>query len=51
MSTGGRDALAAAFSDDPAARRPPAGCVRPEDGELTWLLDAALADGIVDATD
>ena len=48
---GKRDALAAAFSDDPAAARPPAGRVRPEDGELTWLLDAALADGIVDATE
>ncbi len=42
---GKRDALAAAFSDDP----PPVGRVHPERGELTWLLDAALADGIVAA--
>ena len=41
-----RDALAAAFGDDP----PPVGCVVPEDGELTWILDRALADGIVEAT-
>ncbi len=41
-----RDALAAAFSDDP----PPIGLVVPENGSLTWLLDAALADGIVTAT-
>ncbi|HEX8299392.1 MAG TPA: 6-phosphogluconolactonase [Rubricoccaceae bacterium] len=44
---GKRDALAAVFSTDP----PPAGRVRPENGELTWLLDAALADGIAEATD
>ncbi len=41
-----RDALAAAFSENP----PPVGRVAPEDGELTWLLDRALADGIVEPT-
>ena len=42
-----RTALAAAFSDDP----PPAGRIVPENGELVWILDAALADGIVTATE
>lgn len=42
-----RDALAAVFGDDP----PPAGRVVPENGELTWLLDRALADGIVEPTE
>jgi 6-phosphogluconolactonase len=41
-----RDALAAAFGPNP----PPAGRVVPEDGELTWLLDRAVADGIVEPT-
>ena len=43
---GKRDALAAAFSPDP----PPIGRVTPENGALTWLLDEALAGGIVEAT-
>lgn len=42
-----RDALAAAFSAAP----PPVGRVAPEDGELTWILDRALADGIVEPTE
>ena len=46
---GKRGALAAAFADDVDAR-PPAGRVAPESGELTWLLDRALADGIIEAS-
>ncbi len=41
-----RDALAAAFAPDP----PPIGRVVPENGSLTWLLDEAIASGIVEAT-
>ena len=45
-----RVALTAAFAaDPPPAGRPPAGRIAPDDGEMMWILDAALASGIVSA--